>query len=278
MSELLVFNIQRYSLHDGEGIRTLFFLKGCPLRCRWCCNPESQLTRPELIYRREKCLGCDKCGLCKDMCSGGFVSFDPEGRAKPDFGKCNSESLDWVEVCPSKALDIKGRYEKIDDLLDIAERDQVFYGNNGGITLSGGEPLMQENSIEMLRQAKIRRLHTAIETCGCVPKDRLLTAAEYLDEMFIDLKSLNDKKHKAWTGATVKGIADNIKALCDAFPNKKKTIRTPVIPGFNDTDEDLSRIEKFVEGLMGAKWEKLPYHTYGVYKYGMLGREYEVKA
>ncbi len=128
MEKLLIFNIQKYSLHDGSGIRTVIFLKGCPLRCAWCCNPESQNPKPELMYRKSLCIGEVGCGLCK----GEAVSFDSEGKAQPDFLRLPEDPA-WADVCPSGALCVEGRWMDADELLDIAERDAAFYRNGGGI-------------------------------------------------------------------------------------------------------------------------------------------------
>ncbi len=272
--KILIFNIQKYSLHDGSGIRTVVFMKGCPLRCRWCCNPESQLCRREVMYRKSKCIGKDKCGLCEKAAPAGCISFDENGIANLDFKKAEGNP-DWTEICPTKALIAEGREISIREVLDIVEKDSAFYkSGNGGLTVSGGEPLMQENTLLLLKCAKERYLSTAIETCGCVPTDRLLEAANYLDEIFFDIKSVNDTKHKEYTGSENLLIRENLKTLRMNFPDKKITVRTPVIPGFNDSEDELSVIETFLSNLPGITWEKLPYHTYGVSKYAMLGREY----
>lgn len=274
--KLTVFNIQKYSLHDGSGIRTVIFLKGCPLRCKWCSNPESQNASCELMYRKSRCIGCKECGLCK-ISSPEAVDFDSEGKAVIDFSKI-SEDLTWTECCPSKALCIEGKKMAIDEILDVAEQDAVFYRNgNGGLTLSGGEPLFQKNSLILLKKAKERRIKTCIETCGFYDTERILGAAKYLDEIIYDIKSLDEKKHISFTGVSNVKIIENLKALCTEFPDKKVTVRTPVIPGFNDKDEELEKIENFLSGFKNIKWEKLKYHTFGVGKYEMLGRKYELE-
>lgn len=273
---MLVFNIQKYSLHDGSGIRTVVFLKGCPLRCRWCCNPESQSTEKELMYRKGRCIGKERCGLCAGCAPEGCLTFDREGKAKIDFSKVRHET-EWAGICPAGALTVEGREITIREILDTVERDAVFYRDGkGGLTVSGGEPLLQENTVCLLREARERYIHTAIETCGYAERGRLLEAARYLDEIFFDIKSLNDRKHREYTGAENRMIRENLRALCAAFPEKKITVRTPVIPGFNDSDEELGRIAEFLEQFPQVAWQKLPYHTYGVQKYEMLGRKYSL--
>ncbi len=271
---LLVFNIQKYSLHDGSGIRTVVFLKGCPLRCKWCANPESHIGRRQVRYQRSKCLGKNKCGLC-ESCAG-CISFDDENKAVVDFASVG-ENVEWVKVCPTKALFIEGRFLSIDEIIEAVEADAVFYRNGkGGLTVSGGEPLMQEGTIELLKRAKEDYIHTAIETCGYVKRERLLTAAGYLDEIFFDIKSLDEDKHISYTGVSNKPIVANLEALCEAYPGKPVTVRTPVIPGFNDSKEELFAIERFLENFENVKWEKLKYHKYGVPKYETLGLNYEL--
>ncbi|MBQ9155811.1 MAG: glycyl-radical enzyme activating protein [Eubacterium sp.] len=272
---LIVFNIQRYSLHDGDGIRTVFFLKGCPLRCSWCCNPESQNPRPELMFRKGKCIGKEECGQCGQLCPEKAILFK-QHEAQVDFHLCR-QCFACAKHCPSRALKVVGESREIEDLLDIAEQDASFYSSGGGgITLSGGEPLSQPGAVLFLKKARERYLNTAMETCGYVPKERLLEAAGYLNQIFFDIKSLDDDRHKAFTGVSGQKIRENLEALCQVWPDLPKTVRTPVIPGFNDRPEELEAIGQYLHGLAGVTWQKLPYHTYGAGKYEMLGRKYEM--
>ncbi len=271
--KIRIFNIQKYSLNDGSGIRTVVFLKGCPLRCRWCANPESQNPGREVIFRRSRCIGWDKCGLCKNV-SPDIISFDEEGLATVDFSKCVN-SPDWVGCCPAKALEVEGKDISIEEIIETVERDALFYRyGDGGMTVSGGEPLMQENVVDLLAAARESRINTAIETCGYAPGARLLAAAEYLNTVFFDIKSLNDKKHEEYTGVSGWRIRDNFESLYKAYPTKNIIVRTPVIPTFNDSEEELSKIEEYINSFPGVRWERLPYHTFGVGKYEMLGRKY----
>ena len=270
---LTIFHIQKYSLHDGRGIRTTVFLKGCPLRCRWCCNPESQSAVPEIMYRREKCIGCANCGFCMRAAGGHAIREGADGRADIDFRVIN-QYPQCVRECPSGALLLKGWRVSVDEILDEVERDAVFYRNGGGLTVSGGEPLMQQGTVALLREAKHRYIGTAMETCGYTDWERLRQAAEFLDEIFFDIKSLNDEKHREYTGVTNEKIRSNLVRLCESFPELPKCVRTPLIPGFNDREEELQKIENFLNSLPGVRWQKLPYHTYGVGKYEMLGRKY----
>lgn len=275
--KLTVFNIQRYSLHDGNGIRTTVFLKGCPLRCRWCCNPESQSFSRELMYSSFRCIGKDECGFCKKACSGSAVSFDETGKATINFSQC-TQCLECAKVCPSKALNGVGSQMTVEEIIREVLRDAVFFRNgNGGVTLSGGEPLAQRGAVSLLREAKKQHIKTAVETCGHVDFEVLKEANHYLDEVYYDLKSLDENRHIEYTGCSNALILGNLINLCK-IRSLPITVRTPVIPGFNDNESSLREIENFVGNLCGdIQWQKMPYHVYGAGKYAMLGRIYEME-
>lgn len=272
-----VFNIQHYSLHDGPGIRTVIFFKGCPLRCRWCCNPESQSFRPEISFQAGKCLGAGACGYCRNVCTESAIEADGSC-IRVNFAKCTG-CQKCSKVCPAQALRAEGTWYGTEELLDIAEKDQIFYHrNNGGITLSGGEVLGQpEALLKLLKGAEKRHMHTGIETCGQGSYEVLHEAMQYLDFLYYDVKSMDTGKHREYTGQGNETILTNIKKICEAYPDKPKRIRTPVIPGFNDSEEELQKIQEFVQTLPGAEHELLPYHTFGKGKYKMLGRRYEME-
>ncbi|MDR3294579.1 MAG: glycyl-radical enzyme activating protein [Clostridiales Family XIII bacterium] len=270
----VIFNIQRYSLHDGEGIRTVVFLKGCPLRCRWCCNPESQLPQPEISYVRQKCIGSAGCGFCAEACERGAVTFCTDGKAAIDRSKCDN-CLRCAGNCPSKAIRAEGRSADADEILDTAEQDAVFYAKGGGLTVSGGEPIMQGDFLtELLQNARRRRLNAAMETCGFGDYAILRQAASLLDMVLYDIKSLDPGKHKLWTGQDNALILDNFSRLCADYPGLPKWVRTPVLPGFNDGE--LGAIRDFALSRPNVRWEALPYHSFGAGKYAALGREYGV--
>ncbi|MCD7904521.1 MAG: glycyl-radical enzyme activating protein [Clostridiales bacterium] len=269
-----VFNIQRYSLHDGPGIRTVVFLKGCPLRCRWCCNPESQRREAEIFYTENKCIGEKECGFCRGVCPEGAVSF--RGKAVIDREKCIS-CLKCAGVCPSKAIKTEGIDYTVDEILDIVEKDSVFYSHGGGLTVSGGEPLSHGVFlIELLKKAKERRIDTAVETCDCGDCGVLYEAAGYLDTVLFDVKSMDSKKHKEYTGRGNEIILNNLKQLSKDFPSLRKKVRTPVIPGFNDSLTDIKKILDFMGDMPNTAYEPLKYHSFGRGKYASLGREYEM--
>ena len=267
-----VFNIQHYSLHDGPGIRTVIFFKGCPLRCRWCCNPESQSFRPEISFQAGKCLGAGTCGYCRNVCTESAIEADGSC-IRVNFAKCTG-CQKCSKVCPAQALRAEGTWYGTEELLDIAEKDQIFYHrNNGGITLSGGEVLGQpEALLKLLKGAEKRHMHTGIETCGQGSYEVLHEAMQYLDFLYYDVKSMDTGKHREYTGQGNETILTNIKKICEAYPDKPKRIRTPVIPGFNDSEEELQKIQEFVQTPPGAEHELLPYQTFGKGKYKLLGR------
>ena len=182
-----VFNIQHYSLHDGPGIRTVIFFKGCPLRCRWCCNPESQKFRPEISFQAEKCLGADTCGYCRNVCTESAID-TVESCISVNFARCTG-CQKCSKVCPARALKAEGTWYGTEELLDIAEKDQIFYHrNNGGITVSGGEVLGQpEALLALLKGAEKRHIHIGIETCGQGNYEVLYEAMQYLDFLYYDM-------------------------------------------------------------------------------------------
>jgi pyruvate formate lyase activating enzyme len=274
-----IFNIQRYSLHDGPGIRTVVFMKGCPLRCKWCSNPESWLSAREMYYDAGKCIGTEACGFCLTACGRGAISEDRScGKVKIDRRKCEQGCLDCVAVCPSRSLDVYGRLMTVDEVLEIAEQDSMFYTRSGGgLTLSGGEATAQIGFAEaLLAGAKRRRIHTAIETCGYSPWSHFSRLLPSLNMIHYDLKSLNEQAHIQFTGVSPRLIKDNLERLSHSFERSGIVVRTPVIPGFNDSAEAIAEIAAFVGSLGGIRHELLKYHRYGSVKYNFLGRSYEL--
>lgn len=256
-----IFNIQPYSLHDGPGIRTIVFLKGCPLRCRWCSNPESQELAPQLYFDSEKCIRDSGCDLCGGLCGRALSAED---------------GAQYAGLCPSGAIGIYGKEMSVEEILDRVECESAFYAHGeGGLTLSGGEPFMQaEFAGALLKEAKRRRIHTAVETCGFCDTEVLRQAAEYIDSILYDIKCMDGEKHRKFTGQGNALILKNLDMLFRDFPRLHKHIRTPVIPGFNDTAEDIGAIAEFLGRYENFRYELLPYHRFGERKYRMLGRSY----
>ncbi len=271
-----VFNIQQFSVHDGPGIRTIVFLKGCPLKCLWCSNPESQYSNPELAYNENKCIGTEECGLCLQACSKGAIKkATSQNKVFVDRKLCINCG-ECAQDCPAKALEMLGRYMDVNQILEVIQEDTLFYARSGGgITLSGGEPLLQaEFSFELLKEAKARGLDTAIETCGHTKWPNLEKVCEYLDTMFYDIKCIDAEKHKKYTGVSNDMILHNFQKLSGCFPGMPVIVRTPVVPGFNDTEKDISAVIDLIKEIPNVKYELLPYHRLGEIKYRRLGRNY----
>lgn len=261
----MIFDIQRFSLHDGPGIRTTVFLKGCPLHCKWCCNPESMSRRPVLLYNPELCVGC---GKCIDVCASGASSLQGMNHSLcVGCGKC-------VDVCYAEAKQIKGREVTPEAILKEVLRDRSFYERTGGgVTFSGGEPLLQIDFLEAaLRLCREAGLHTAIETCGCVPWESFERAAPLLDTILFDIKSTDNEKHRLYTGAECCNILSNCAHLAQIA--RELIIRVPVIPEFNFDQAALERTVRFAEKIGVKEVDFLPYHRYAANKYSYLGQEY----
>ncbi|WP_204217364.1 glycyl-radical enzyme activating protein [Gordonibacter sp. An230] len=276
MEKGCVFNIQKYSVHDGPGIRTIVYLKGCPLRCKWCCNPESQLEKPQIAYNIEKCIG-DVCLLCEGVCPRHNIAFMDTNKVWIDHGNCIN-CLQCAKVCPAGAIISYGEYREASDVVDEVERDLTFYSRSGGgMTLSGGEPLLQADyALALLKEAKRRGINTAIETCGCVPWKRAEEVFSYLDYAFFDIKSMDAQKHKEWTGWDNSVVLDTFRNMREAYPELKTRVRTPVVPGFNDTEDDIRAIRDLARSYPNTDYELLRYHRYGTTKYTFIGKEYEL--
>lgn len=273
-----VFNIQHYSVHDGPGIRTIVFLKGCPLKCRWCSNPESQQYTPELAYNENKCIGVQDCSWCKKACQYGAITDAENGKIRIDREGCQ-KCFQCVAVCPSKSLHTFGKVMTVADVLKIVEADGIFYSRSGGgLTLSGGEPLTHGDfTLELIKEAKRRRIDATIETCGHADWLQLERIAPYLKTILFDIKSMNDSKHQEYTGVSNSLILENLVKLREGFPQLHILVRTPVIPGFNDTEEDINAIIDFIQDMTNVSYEILPYHRMGQQKYGYLSREYHME-
>jgi len=265
----MIFNIQRYSIHDGPGIRTTVFLKGCPLTCFWCQNPESQHKRPEIFFQKDQCTACCACiSACPNEANtltDGIMSVDRD-RCK-GCGKC-------VEACPSRARTLVGRYAGVDEIMEEILRDRKYYTNSGGgVTLSGGDPLAQpEFALALLQACKTAGLHTAIETCGCASWPTIEPLLEFTDLFLFDIKCMDPERHQTSVGRPNDLILANAVRIAGRRP---MIIRVPVIPGFNDNRDDVRAIAHFVKTrLDGCAIDLLPYNRMGESKYQRLGRPF----
>ncbi len=268
----LVFNIQRYSIHDGPGIRTTVFMKGCPLRCRWFCNPESWNHYPEIMTRDVKCI---RCGKCAQICPTGAITVSQESR-RINRAKCTS-CLECAEVCPTGAISITGEYKTVGEVVKEVESDRLFYEHSGGgVTVSGGEPLFQwEFVYQLLKECKERGLHTALDTCGYSSWDVVERVLEYTDLVLFDIKHMDPEQHRKETGKSNRLILENARRI--AAKGVRLWLRMPLIPGYNDLRENIEKLAAFGVRLGAEKVSLLPYHEWGKSKYEQLGRRYRFK-
>jgi pyruvate formate lyase activating enzyme len=265
----MIFDIQRFSLHDGDGIRTMIFYKGCPLRCRWCSNPEGLSFGYSIMYNPH---------LCKQF--GDCIDFDPRVFQRNDNHGLEirreriSEPQNIRDLCTSKALSLVGTEISTDDLLEEIARDAPFYREQGGVTLSGGEPLAQgEELIAQLEKLRERRIHVAMETSLHVPWEQVSRCISLVDTFLVDLKHTDSRKFSRFTGGDANLVITNLRGLAAA--GAELVIRIPVIPGFNHTGEEMREIFDLVGTLKNIREvHLLPYHSLGAGKYRMLGMEY----
>jgi pyruvate formate lyase activating enzyme len=268
MTKGIVFNIQRYSLHDGPGIRTLVFLKGCPLRCLWCCNPESQRLQPEVEFFAAKCRGC---GRCATACPAGAIDLAaPERihRSRCDgCGRC-------VDACPAGALKLDGQEMTVEQVMAEVCKDAAYYRRSGGgLTLSGGEPLLQpEFAAGILRAAYNANLDTALETSGFASWETLEPVLPYTQLVLFDLKHADDAEHRRLAGVPLAPILENARRL--AQRRHPMIIRVPLVPGLNTSEATLRAMANLVAELRPLAVHLMPFHQLGRDKYRRLGMDY----
>lgn len=273
-----IFNKQKYNMYDGPGVRTLIFFKGCPLRCKWCSNPEGLERKYQIMLKPASCVSC---GACVPVCPVGIHSISKDGEHIIDrsidclgCGKC-------VEACLYSALTIAGQQCTISELLDYVEEDRAFYDQSGGgVTLGGGEVTSQpEAATNLLMACKQVGINTAIETCGYAKKENLLKIAEFVDMFLFDMKHIDPDRHFELTGVRNEMILENLEELLHRRYNVK--IRMPMLKGINDSEDEIRRVIEFLMPYREYKNFKgidlLPYHKLGVNKYNQLGMDYPIE-
>ncbi|MCU6670755.1 glycyl-radical enzyme activating protein [Enterobacteriaceae bacterium H4N4] len=268
----MIFNIQRYSTHDGPGIRTVVFMKGCSLSCRWCQNPESRDRAREVLFDARLCLeGCDLC----QQAAPGVIDRTLTGlvihREKLDAPRLDA----LTHCCPTQALTVCGEEQQVADIMATVLRDKPFYDRSGGgITLSGGEPFMNpELARALFERSHAQGIHTTVETCLHVPWHSIAPSLPFIDLFLADLKHVDGKVFKQWTDGSAKRVLDNLKRLAAA--GKQLTIRVPLIPGFNADEASITAITNFAADELNVHdIHFLPYHTLGMNKYHLLGQPY----
>ena len=263
----LIFDIQRYSLHDGPGIRTTVFMKGCPLNCRWCSNPESIKPYLQIMTNDSKCV---RCGKCAEVCLPGAITVD--GKRKINRSKCNL-CLKCTEYCPTGAIRVVGQYVTVDEVISEVKKDRLFYQNSGGgVTISGGEPLFQWKFVSsLLKECKREGLPTTLDTSGYAEWEVLDNILRYVDLVLFDIKHMNSLSHKWGTGRENPLILKNARSTAQRV---RTWLRFPLIPGYNDSEANIRDLAHFAKEIGIEKISILPYHEWGKSKYKQLGRRY----
>jgi pyruvate formate lyase activating enzyme len=272
MAKGLIFDIKRYAIHDGPGIRTTVFLKGCPLKCLWCDNPESQASCREFVFWPERCLHCN---ACIDVCEKEAIVVN-DNQTMIDEGQCDFCGT-CVGACYPEALQIVGREMSVEALLEEIEKDTDFYRESGGgVTFSGGEPFSQpEFLFDMVVASKGRNLHTTIDTCGLVSWDILRGVNPFVDLFLYDIKLMDEERHREYTGVSNRLILSNLQKLAETCP---VIVRVPLIPNINDDEENIRNMGEFLLNLKALEAiDLLPYHKLGVSKYKRLNKPYAIK-
>lgn len=269
-----IFDIGRFRSTDGPGIRTILFFKGCPLRCQWCSNPFGLSARRQLVVNPVKCTGC---GRCAEVCPQHINSIE-EGKVKVAFEDCILCQA-CLETCLAGARTISGNEYTPQALFQEAQKDAAFYRKGGGgVTLSGGEPLLQyQAAAEVLRLCRKNYLNTCLETSGCAPWAHLWQVAQYCHTVFMDLKHIDSNRHQELTGVPNTLILENMRRLCQELPAKggKVIVRMPIVLGCNDDDDSMIKAAQFIAELSGTpELNLLPYHNLGESKYAMIGEQY----
>ncbi|WP_341466766.1 4-hydroxyphenylacetate decarboxylase activase [Clostridium fermenticellae] len=273
----LIFDIQSFSVHDGPGCRTSVFFSGCPLNCKWCANPESWIKRKHIMVAENVCKWKSGCRACINVCPHDSIKFNEDGRLRVSLdicGKC--DTFDCVDICPNNALKQCVKEYTVDELMMILRRDFNNWGSDGGVTFTGGDPLMHHKFlIEVLKKCYKYQIHKAIETSGYAEQEVFLEVLKYIDFAFIDVKNMDREKHKQGTGVYNDLILSNIEALKKFNWNGRLVLRQPTISGYNDSDENAYKLIEFMNKNSLYEINLLKFHRLGETKWNQLGKEYE---
>ncbi len=269
----VVFDIKKFAVDDGPGIRTTIFLKGCPMRCWWCHNPEGQLSTPELMYRKNRCISCED---CISSCPRGALSISGRRKLSIDRKDCDVCGKCALK-CPTGALEIVGKEVGVNEVVKEIVKDSAFYDESrGGITISGGEPLLQIDFLNaLLDECKNRNVHTVVDTSGFASRVTIEKIKDKVDLFLYDIKIMDEKRHKKYTGVSNKQILENFKTL--ANNGSDLLVRVPIVPGITDSRDNVARIAEFIVSCSVEHTCLLPYHRAGIEKYRGLGRSYKLK-
>lgn len=276
----LIFDIQSFSVHDGPGCRTSVFFSGCPLQCRWCANPESWITKKHLMFAENVCKWEKGCRACRNVCPHGSIKFDEQGKPSIIRDICKAcETIECADICPNSALKKCMKEYTVDEVIAILRRDFNNWGSHGGVTFTGGEPLMHhEFLIEVLKKCKELQIHTAIETSAYAKQEVFLEIMKYINFAFIDVKNMDREKHKEGTSVYNDLILSNIEALKNSNWQGRLILRQPTISGFNDSDENAHELIEFMNRNSLYEINLLKFHRLGETKWKQMGKEYEYKS
>lgn len=272
-----IFNIQKFSLHDGSGIRTTVFFKGCPLSCKWCSNPESQALNRQILWDDKSCNRCKKCTSVCSIKAIGFCDDDISKESKMYINRAICVSCgECIDSCEQKALSFDSQDYEVEEVIEICKQDRAFYDESGGgVTISGGEPLVQFDFLMSLVKAlKSENISVAIETTGYAEPSKIAEISPYIDEFLFDVKHYDSNKHKEYTGVSNERILENLKSLLKR--NSNVLVRIPVIPDFNGSTRDAKSFAELFEKIGVNKVQLLPFHQFGEGKYDLVMKDYEM--
>lgn len=272
----IIFDVQAFSVHDGPGCRTTIFFAGCPLRCRWCSNPENFALKAHLMFAGRVCKWSSGCRACENKCTHNSLTFNEDG-PQVSWNICQEcTTFECTQTCAANALRVCGKEYSVEDVMTILRRDFCHWGNDGGVTFSGGDPMLQPQFLKAVLQAcKKMQIHTAIETSAYIPQSTFLDIMPLVDFAFIDVKNMDDTQHKAGTGVSNHLILNNIATLKTSRWNGRLVLRTPIIGEYNDSEDNALKTIDFMKENGLYEINLLPFHRLGQTKWEQLGLSYD---